>query len=99
MENWKKALIYGSLGAGALLLISGRRNAGIALTVVGGVVLAAEHPDKVETLWRNAPEYLSRGSEIVQAITRIAQRLAEEGERYGLHAVREAQERAGEYIS
>ncbi len=97
MQNWKRAVIFGALGAGAVMLVTGRRSAGIALAAVGAAVLASEHPDQLERLWRNAPEYLSRGGEIVNAIARIGQRLAEEGERYGLHAFHQA-EREG-YVS
>lgn len=97
MQNWKRAVVFGSLGAGAFLLLSGRRNAGIGLAAVGAAVLASEYPEQLERLWRNAPEYLSRGGEIVQAISRIGQRLAEESQRYGIHAFHQA-EREG-YVS
>lgn len=88
MQNWKRAVIFGALGAGAFMFLSGRRSAGVAIAAVGAAVLASEYPDKLERIWRNAPEYLSRGSEIVQAISRIGQRLAEESERYGMAALR-----------
>ncbi len=97
MQNWKRAVIFGAFGAGAFMFLTGRRSAGVAAAAVGVAVLASEYPDKLEKIWRNAPEYLSRGGEIVQAISRIGQRLAEEGERYGIAAFRHA-EREG-YVS
>ena len=69
MPNWRKALVIGSLSAGALMFIKGHRPAGIALATVGLVVLAAEYPDKFETAWEQAPEYhLSRHADLLHAV-------------------------------
>lgn len=91
MQNWKRAVVFGSLGTGAFLLLTGRRSAGIGLAVVGAAALASEYPGELEKLWRNAPQYIERGSEIVQAVSRIAQRLAKEGEHYRLHAIQQVE--------
>ena len=52
MPNWRKALVIGSLTAGALMFIKGRRPAGIVLATVGLAVLAAEYPDKFDPTHR-----------------------------------------------
>ena len=77
MSNWKRALVFGSLGAGIFLLISGRRPAGVLATTVGLVTLASEHPEKFREAWERAPEFLARGNQVVDTITRIAERFAE----------------------
>jgi hypothetical protein len=77
MENWKKAVIFGSIGAGALLFAKGRRPAGAILAGIGVATLAAEYPDRFQQLWDRAPEYMDRGNELMASITRIAQRLTE----------------------
>jgi hypothetical protein len=77
MENWKKALIFGTLGAGAVLFATGRRPAGAILAGVGAATLAMEYPDKFRQLWERAPEYMDRGNDMMAAISRIAQRLAD----------------------
>ena len=84
MANWRKALVIGSLGAGAFMLIKGRRSAGIALATVGLAVLAAEYPDKFETIWEQAPEYVYRGTQIFSTLSRIAERLADQASQRGL---------------
>jgi hypothetical protein len=78
MTNWKRALIFGSLGAGAVLFFTGRRPAAVAATTVGLAVLAAEYPEKFESVWENAPEYVTRGIQIFQTVSQIAERLAEQ---------------------
>jgi hypothetical protein len=79
MQNWKRALIFGSLGAGTFFLLTGRRGAGIAFATVGAVALAAEYPEKVEALWRNAPYYLEKGNQIVAVISRIGEQVSRGG--------------------
>lgn len=78
MKTWKKALIIGSLGAGAVLLFTGRRPAGIAAATVGLAVLATEYPETFEGVWEHAPEYVTRGAQIFQTLTQIAERFAEQ---------------------
>lgn len=87
MPSWKQALVYGSIGAGALLLLTGRRPAGLVLAGVGLATLATEYPEKFEELWEQAPEYLDKGAQIVQALTRMGERLAEEASHRGLTAI------------
>jgi hypothetical protein len=73
--------MFGAFGASAALIIRGQKPAGIALAGVGLALLAAEHPEAVESLWERAPEYLDRGSQLMAVIARIKERLAEEGPR------------------
>jgi hypothetical protein len=84
MENWRKGLIIGSFAAGALLLIKGHRPAGIAAATVGLAILAAENPDKFEQIWENAPDYIYRGTQIFQTLSRLAERFAENAQKGGL---------------
>jgi hypothetical protein len=83
MPNWKKALIIGSLTAGALMVIKGKRPAGLICASAGLAILAAEYPERFETIWENAPEYVARGTQIFNTLTRLAERFAEEAEHRG----------------
>ena len=80
-ENWKKGLMYGSLAGAAVLFLSGRRPASFALAGVGLAVLAAEHPEKFEEVWNNAPEYLDRGTKLVHGLGQFVEKLAEQGQK------------------
>ena len=91
MPNWKKALTIGSLTAAALLLLKGQKTLGLVLAGVGAATIASEYPEQLEHLWENAPEYLERGSQLMAAIGRIKERLAEEGTRAVQGAWREAE--------
>jgi hypothetical protein len=95
MQNWKKAVVIGSLTAGALMAIKGNRSAAVILGTAGLAVLAAEYPEKFESVWENAPEYVSRGVQIFTVLTKISERLAEEARQRGLPGA--WQEESGEY--
>jgi hypothetical protein len=75
--NWKKALVFGSFAAGAALFFSGRRPAGVAVAAIGVATLAAQHPEKLEDLWRRMPEYLEKGGKLVDIATSFLDRLGE----------------------
>jgi hypothetical protein len=86
-ENWKKALMIGSFTAAIILLFTGKRPAGYALAGIGLATLAAEHPDKLEQFWNAAPEYLERGSRLVNGVGDFVERIAQQSSRF--HAARE----------
>ena len=86
MQNWKKGVIFGAVGAGALLFFTGRRSLGTAIAAGGLAVLAAEYPEKFEAIWENAPEYLSRGTQIFATLQKIGERFAEAAEERGAAA-------------
>ena len=81
MPNWKKALVVGSFTAGALLVFKGQRAAAIVAASAGAILLASEYPDEMRRIWDSAPEYLERGTVIVAAISRIRERMENEGSR------------------
>jgi hypothetical protein len=89
MESWKRAVVFGALGVGAVLLLTGKRGIGMAAAAAGLAVLASEYPEKFEELWEDAPEYLDRGIKIFNSMSRVAEHLAEEGARRGQGAWRE----------
>ena len=75
--DWKKALMYGSFAAGAVLFLTGRRPAGLAVAGVGLATFASDHPEKVEELWRRMPEYVEKGSKVVDLAATFLERIAE----------------------
>lgn len=86
MQNWKKALIFGSIGTGAVLFFTGRRSVGTAVAAAGLAVLASEYPERFESIWENAPEYLQRGTQIFATLQKIGERFAEAAEERGAAA-------------
>jgi hypothetical protein len=80
-ENWKRAVMIGSFSAAAFLFLTGRKAAGFALAGVGVATLAGEYPDKFEKFWESAPEYLDRGTRLVQGVGNFVEKIAEQSSR------------------
>lgn len=81
MQNWKKAIVFGSIGAGAVLILTGRRPVGMACAAAGLAVLASEYPEKFESVWENAPDYLQKGMQIFGTLQKLGENFAEQAER------------------
>jgi hypothetical protein len=75
--DWKKTLVYGSFAAGAILFLAGRRPAGLVIAGIGVATLAAENPEKLQELWRRMPEYLEKGSKLVDMASGFLERMGE----------------------
>jgi hypothetical protein len=72
MQNWKKAIVFGSIGAGAV---------GMACAAAGLAVLASEYPERFEAVWENAPDYLQKGMQIFSTLQKVGENFAEQAER------------------
>lgn len=81
MSNWKRAVVLGSLGAGAVLALTGRRTAGLVAAGVGVAVLASEHLEKVQELWERAPEYMEKGTQVMNMVSGFLERLSKHQQR------------------
>jgi hypothetical protein len=89
MQSWKKAVIFGSIGAGAVLILTGRRPVGMAFAAAGLAVLASEYPEKFEAVWENAPDYLQKGMQIFSTLQKLGEGFAEEAEKRSVRAWRD----------
>ena len=76
--DWKKTLIYGSFAAGAILFLTGRRPAGLAVAGIGVATFASEHPEKFAEIWHHMPEYIEKGSKFVDMAANFLERLGEQ---------------------
>ena len=79
MENWKRALLAGSAGASALMLLKGNRTAALVLAGVGLATLASEYPEKFNELRENLPDYVERTTTFLDVVARVGERLATTG--------------------
>ena len=96
MQTWKKIAILGAVGAGAAMLLSGRRALGAALTTGGLALLASEYPEKFEDLVEDAPEYLNKGIEFLATLKKVGGGLIEDGQRRSANALRDMSAQFGD---
>ena len=93
MENWKRAVIAGSAGTAALLVIKGRRPAAVLVGSVGLAVLASEYPDQFMRIREELPSYVRQGTRFLDLAIRIGSRIEELAEKRAARAFEEL----GEY--
>jgi hypothetical protein len=76
MENWKQAVVVGSLAGSAVLFLKRRNPAGVILAGVGLATLASEYPETFRRIRRELPNYVDRGSKFLEIVSRAGERLA-----------------------
>lgn len=89
MQMWKKVAVFGAIGAGAALILTGRRALGAALATGGLALLASEYPEKFEDLLEDAPDYLNKGIALFATLKKVGERFVEDAERRSVNAWRD----------
>ncbi len=93
MENWKRAVIAGSVGAATMLLLKGKRPAAVLVGGVGLAVLASEYPDQFGKIREELPSYVRQGTKFLDLAMKIGGRIEEWAEQRAARAFEEL----GEY--
>jgi len=83
MPHWKRALLAGSAAASAIMFLKKKRAAGVLLAGVGLATLASEYPERFAQLRENLPDYLERGTNFLNVVSRLGERLAAATQRRG----------------
>jgi hypothetical protein len=79
--HWVRILSAGALITGAVLLATGKRKAGIALTAVGATAALLEDTESTKEIWDSIPTYIESGQQVLGRIERFVEDIAEQGER------------------
>lgn len=83
MENWKRAVIAGSVGASAVLLLKGKRPAGVLMAGVGLAVLASEYPEQFERIREEIPSYVRQGTRFLDVAVKVGSKIGQLAESRG----------------
>ena len=83
MENWKRGLLAGSAGLGMIFLLKGSKTGALLFGGVALATLASEYPQEFRRIRAKLPDYLERGSDFLDVVTRAGERLAEVAENRG----------------
>jgi hypothetical protein len=90
VENWKLALIVGSIATGVGLLLNGKKAAGLVAAGVGAAVLASEYPEKLDEIRERIPDYADRGMRILENLSDAGEKIADLLEKRGRSALKQA---------
>jgi hypothetical protein len=89
MENWKRAVIAGSVGVAALLLVKRRRPAAVLAGSVGLAVLASEYPEQFVRIREELPSYVRQGTKFLDLAIRLGGKIEELAEKRAVRAFEE----------
>jgi hypothetical protein len=96
MQNWKKVAVFGAIGVGAALILTGRRPLGLAFAAGGLALLASEYPEKFEGLLQDAPDYLNRGMEIFATLKKVGEGFVDDAQRRSVNEFRDLEAQFGD---
>jgi hypothetical protein len=89
MENWKRAVIAGSVGTAALLLMKGKRPAAVLAGGVGLAVLASEYPNQFVRIREDLPSYVRQGTRFLDMAMKLGSKIGELAEKRAAQAFEE----------
>ena len=78
---WTRGLAAGSLLVGALLLVTGRRAAGLAIAAAGASVALLENPEAVQKFWDAIPDYVHSGQDFLGRAENLIDEVNRQGNR------------------
>lgn len=93
MQNWKRAVIAGSVGGATILLLKGKRPAAVLVGGVGLAVLASEYPEKFTRIREELPSYVREGTRFLDLALKIGSKISELAQERGQRILEEL----GEY--
>jgi hypothetical protein len=76
---WTRVAAAGSFALGALLLITGRRKAALAVSAAGAAVVLLENPDVVRDAWNAMPRYVRAGQDFLVRVEDFVEELNKQG--------------------
>ena len=92
MESWKRAVIAGSMGAATILMLKGKRPAGVLVAGVGLAVLASEYPENFVRIREEIPSYVRQGTRFLDLAMKIGSKIGELAERRASGLMQELEE-------
>jgi hypothetical protein len=78
--DWVKVAACGSLITGSLLLLSGKKRAGLVMAASGTALALLDHEDTLRNLWESAPSYVERAQHLLGQVQDVVENIAEKGE-------------------
>ena len=78
--DWLRYVAGGSLVAGACLLLTGRRRAGMVMAASGTAIALLDQQDTLRRWWGSVPRYLDQAQSMVDRVQEVVKDLGEKGE-------------------
>jgi len=76
---WTRTVAIGALIAGVVLLLSGKRKAGVAVAAGGTILGLVEEPETMKDWWDSMPRYVANAQQFLGKVEGFVEQLAEQG--------------------
>ena len=78
--DWVAVAACGSLLAGGLLLLAGKKRAGLAAAATGTALAMLDQEDTIRHWWDSLPNYLDRGHAMLDQAQEVVEKIADKGQ-------------------
>ena len=78
--DWVKVAACGSLICGGLLLLSGKKRAGLLAAASGTVLAALDHEDTIRHWWDSLPHYVDQAHSMLDHVQEVVDKVSEKGQ-------------------
>jgi hypothetical protein len=78
--DWVKVAACGSLITGSLLLLSGRKRAGLVMAASGTALALLDHEEAIRQWWEAMPGYVDRAQYVLEQVQDVVEDIAKKGE-------------------
>ena len=77
--HWTRSVGAGTLLTSAILLVTGRRKAALAVAAAGTVIALMEDPEAVRRFWGDIPSYVQAGQKLLARVEGLVEQVADQG--------------------
>jgi hypothetical protein len=77
---WTRTVAIGALITGVVLLLSGKRKAGVAVAAAGTLFGVVEEPESLKHWWDGMPRYVANAQQFLGKVEGFVEQLAEQGD-------------------
>jgi hypothetical protein len=78
--DWVKAAACGSLITGCVLLLSGKKRAGLVMAASGTALALLDHEETIREWWGAMPGYVDRAQYMLEQVQDVVEDIAKKGE-------------------
>jgi hypothetical protein len=79
--HWSRSVAVSVLITGVVLLIRGKRKAGLATAVAGAAIALLEEPQEVKAAWKKIPGYIDNGKRFLVRLEGFIEEFSNQGDR------------------
>lgn len=80
-QQWMRVTAAGTLAASGVLLMAGKRRAGLVTAAAGTALVVIDQQDTVCAWWNRLPEYLAEAQSVLTSLQSTVDELSAQGDR------------------